>query len=267
MLVAVAKEPRDLRIARREHWYRIPVSSVEKRLRRRWPPEWVALYQTKAFGAEAFGVRYYARVKKIREVYRRELFPGEPDHERADKPYYQLMLRPLIRLERPIVSRRLRRLVFIPTTFQKLQLAAEINDLFDESPLEERLWEELRGIGVAAERQEYVYAGSRPYFLDFALYCAGGRLDVETDGDRWHANRRRAGADSLRDNALVTSGWQVLRFGSQQIREEMSGYCLPTILENVERLGGLDYRDRVDLFPRVHGGSFQRRLVAPSAPS
>jgi len=32
----------------------------------------------------------------------------------------------------------------------------------------------------------------------------------------------------------------VLRFNTVQIREEMVEYCVPTVLENINRLGGID---------------------------
>jgi hypothetical protein len=63
-------------------------------------------------------------------VKRRELFPEEPWHPRAEDEYYRVELGPLQRLARPVVSRRLRRVTFIATTLGKLLNAQEINDLF-----------------------------------------------------------------------------------------------------------------------------------------
>ena len=75
----------------------------------------------------------------IREVCRWELFPDEPEDSKSQRRYYKLELSPLSRLEQPILSRRLRRITFIPTTWEKFTSASEINDLWDESPLEDRL--------------------------------------------------------------------------------------------------------------------------------
>ena len=147
---------------------------------------------------------------------------------------------PLQRIQRPILSRRWRRIVFIPTTWQKFTAAEEINDLYDESPLEERLWAEFKRWEINAERQEFVMVKDRPYFLDFAVYCATGKIDVETDGNTWHADPARIPMDNLRDNDLETQGWRVLRFNTHHIREEMAEYCLPTIVENIEKLGGVN---------------------------
>ena len=163
-------------LARDQHWYRIPVSSVEKWLKGRWPPRWLAFYQTKVFGSDAFAVNYYCQVLDVREVRRWQLFPDQPRDDKGLRRYHQLLLGPLQRLPRPIVSRRWRRIVFIPTTWRKFASAAEINDLYDDSPLEDRLWAELKRLGIRAERQEFVAVGGRNYALDFAaLRCEPGQ--------------------------------------------------------------------------------------------
>lgn len=240
VLVAIVNNPPDLAIAREKHWYRIPVSSVEKWLKTRWPPQWLAFYQTKVFGKESYAINYYGQVLDIQQVYRWQFFPQESRDEKSRRRYYKVLLQPLQRLPKPILSRRRRRIVFIPTTWQKLIKAAEINDLYDESRLEDRLWAEFKRLKVAAERQEFVQVKKRNYALDFAIYCAAGKIDIETDGDIWHANPERAAQDNLRDNDLETAGWKVLRFTSHQIREEMEEYCLSTIAENINKLGGVD---------------------------
>ena len=80
----------------------------------------------------------------------------------------------------------------------------------------------------------------RTYALDFAIYCAAGKIDMETDGDTWHADPERIPLDNLRDNDLETAGWRILRFNTHHIQEQMAEYCLPTIVENINRLGGVD---------------------------
>jgi very-short-patch-repair endonuclease len=240
VLVAIVNSRADFDIARELGWYRIPVSSVEKWLRGRWPPRWLAFYQPKVFGDEAYAVKYYAEVLDLREVLRRDLFPDRADDPKADWPYCQILLGPLKELARPIPSKRLRRIVFIATTWDKLACAEEINDLFDESPLEDRLWGELKRLKIPAERQEPVEVNSRSYFLDFAIYCTRGGLNVETDGDTWHLVAKRVPLDNQRDNDLATAGWARLRFNGHQVREEMTEYCIPTITDNIKRLNNID---------------------------
>ncbi|HMJ63760.1 MAG TPA: DUF559 domain-containing protein [Candidatus Binatia bacterium] len=240
VLVGVLNNLVDLKIAREQHWYRIPVESARKWIGNRWPPRWLAFYQTKVFESEAFAVRYYAEVTGINEVSRCELFPTQPRNAKSGNRYYQIMLGPLQEVARPISSRKWRRIVFIRTTWEKFTAATEINDLFDESFLEDRLWKELKELGLSPERQEFVTANGRDYALDFAFYCAKGKLDVETDGDTWHADRARIPDDNRRDNDLETGGWKLLRFNSHVLNEQMKEYCIPTIVDNVKRLGGID---------------------------
>jgi very-short-patch-repair endonuclease len=240
VLVAVMNNERDLALARDSHWYRIPQDSAEKWCARCWPPRWLAFYQTKVFGREAHSVTYCAEVQEVRQVLRWELFPDGPRDTKSQKPYYQLLLGPLQRLLNPVLSRRFRKIVFIPTTWEKLQSASEINDLFDESSLEDRLWAEFKRLRIFAERQEFVDLESGLSFLDFAIYCAGGKIDVETDGDSWHANKEKAAQDNVRDNALVAKGWSVFRFGTVQVREHLTEYCIPKIVAKINALGGFE---------------------------
>lgn len=240
VLVTIMNKPLDLVLASDMHWYRIPVSSVNKWLKDAWPPKIVAFYQTQVFGKEAHAVNYFAEVERVQVVKRRDLFPSQPENSKSDLPYFKLSLKPLQRLEKPIISRRLRRIVFIPTTNERFNIAEEINDLFHGSFLEERLWRELRDLRIPAEREEYIEVKDLKLFLDFAIYCAKGSLDIETDGDFWHANPEKAAEDNYRNNALETVGWKVIRFNNRQIHEGLADYCVPIILENIERLGGLE---------------------------
>ena len=239
VLVAIMNNLLDFEIALGQQWYRIPVRSASSRLKERWPPRWLAFYQTKVFGEERWAINYYAPVRGIRVVARRELLPEDPSHPRADELYHRIEIGPLQRLPQPIVSRRWRRIVFIPTTWEKFARAVEINDLYDESPLEDRLWAEFKRHDIDAERQYFVQVRARIYALDFAIFCDQGQLDVETDGDSWHADPARIPLDNQRNNDLAGGGWSILRFNGQQIREGAAQYCVPAVLTTINRLGGL----------------------------
>ena len=78
----------------------------------------------------------------------------------------------------------------------------------------------------------------------------------------FHASPERAPQDNVRDNDLKTTGWRILRFNTSQIREKMAEYCLPTIVENISKLGGVD---EGRLVPRrinldAPGGAYQLGL-------
>ena len=235
-LVAIVNNLQDWRIVQEKLWYRVPADTAL----RRWPPQWLAFYQTKIFKDEAYSIRYFGKIKRIDRVKRVDLFPSELQNAKSGREYYQCFLESLEALPRPIVSFRQRRIVFIPTTHHKLMSAEEINDLHDDSPLEDALWEELKKLKLKAERQWHMRISKSSYFLDFALFCEEGQLNIETDGDSWHITPERAPEDNRRNNDLASGGWQVLRFSTAQIREQMTEYCVPRIVETVNRLGGME---------------------------
>lgn len=263
VLVAILRDKSDFAILQEQLWYRIPVERAPKR----WPPRWLAFYHTKAFGEMAYAVHCYGRVRQVDVVRRRDLFPHEPLNPKSDREYYRVRLDRLDRLERPIRSGRPRRIVFIPTTWHKFTTAAEINDLFHESPLEDRLWAQFRQLNISAERQWDLKLNESRYVLDFAVFCAQGQIDVETDGDTWHARRDRIPKDNRRDNALALAGWGVLRFNGKQIRESLTDYCVPKILGLINRLGGLGDEGMVPRkFFNLPGGPGQQLSLFDEAP-
>jgi very-short-patch-repair endonuclease len=214
VLVAIMNAPADMELAREAGWYRIPVSSVRKLLKGRWPPRWLAFYQTKVFGPpEAYAVNYCAAVQDIRKVSRQDLFPDTP----PDDPKS------------------------IPTTLDKFESAVEINDLWDESPLEDRLWAILKEARIRAERQYPVTTEEQTYFLDFAIFCTEGNIDVETDGDTYHIGPEHGERDNQRNNALASKGWHVIRFTTKQIHEQPVEYCVSKVEATINRLKGLDH--------------------------
>jgi hypothetical protein len=89
VLVAIINNRHDLASARERRWYRIPVGSARKWLKERWPPRWLAFYQTKIFNADAYAVRYYARVLEVRQRYRWELLHVDRRDYRRGQPVEQ----------------------------------------------------------------------------------------------------------------------------------------------------------------------------------
>ncbi len=236
LLVAILKAVSDFAILRDQGWYRIPVSSAP----RRWPPRWLAFYQPKAFGKDAYLVRYYGEVARIDQVVRSELFPNEFESELSGQLYHRIELKGLEERPEPLAATRPRRLIFVPTTWQKFLQAEQLNDLFDDSPIEDQMWSEFKRLKIGAERQWGLQACGNYYQLDFALFCQQGQIDVETDGDTWHAQVERIPLDNQRDNDIQSAGWHVLRFNGGQVREAAGSYCIAKVEEMVNRLGGLD---------------------------
>lgn len=92
---------------------------------------------------------------------------------------------------------------------------------------------------IEAERQELIQVNNKYYFLDFAIYCLNGKLDIETDGNNWHHNPKAATHDNIRNNDLSTLGWNTIRFNTKQVMENLNTYCIPQIKSNINNLGGI----------------------------
>jgi very-short-patch-repair endonuclease len=234
VLVALLKEKAHFNNLREQSWYHLPVTSTPKR----WPPEYIAFYQPKAFGFDAFRIRYFGRVKEITQTPYQKLFPNQFDSKKSDKIYHQIFVEKLEQLPHPIPSRLPRSNVFISTTWAKFINAGQLNDLFDESPLEDDIWGKFKESKIFAERQWREPFEKYFYQLDFAIFCNKGKIDVEADGDTWQAQRERIDKDNKRNNDLEKHGWHVLRFNGKQIHEEKAPY-LTQVREMINTLDGL----------------------------
>jgi very-short-patch-repair endonuclease len=200
--------------------------------------DYLAFYQTKAFGGEKWAVNYYAPTRRYRLVTRAELLPEEAEHPRAAEPYYKVEIGPLQRLPRPIPSRRLRRITFIPTTMERLLRAEEINDLWDRDPREEKLWQAFKREGIEAERQYEVEEGMVQHLVDFAIFCQEGQVAVVCEGELAGESVKVIRERQASDYGLAACGWTVLRLDRQQLSRDVPG-CLAAVREAVSRCGGL----------------------------
>lgn len=245
MLLAIFKYKDSLTRLQEGSWYHIPVATAPDSFQ---SARWLCFYQGKIFAPEAYRVQYYGEIKDYQVVPYRELFPNRIESVKSDWLYYKIYLKKLESRPEPIPSYRPRRLTFVPTTCEKFDSATQINNLFNDSPLEDLLWQELKTLDIKAERQWRLPVKKQNYYLDFSVFCNKGFIDVEADGDTWHIQKDRAAQDNKRNNAMASMGWSVLRFNGHQIHEEMQSYCLGEIQENINKLDGLSDEG---LVPRV----------------
>jgi len=223
-------------IIQKEKWYHIPVESAPKNA---LTVKYLAFYFPEVFGKRLqYKVNYYAEVQKVSIAKRIQLFPEESEHERAHKDYFQFHLKQIKELPNPIPSKRWRRIVHIPTNLEKLLSAKEINDLYDTSPLEEKMYLEMKKRKIEGERQFYIKVGDQIYFLDFGVFCRKGNIDIECDGERYHILPDALTRDRKRNNQLTSCGWQVLRFFGREINHNLQG-CFKIIERTVGNLDGL----------------------------
>ena len=220
----------------KEKWYHIPVKSAPKNISF---IEYLAFYFPGCFDKEyQHQINYYAKVLKIDTQKRIQLFSNESEHKNANQNYYQLHLGKIKKLPHPIPSKEWRRIIHIPTSRQKLLTAKEINDLWDTSPLEEKMYQALKKQRIAAERQFYVAVGGKKYYLDFGIFCRKGKIDVECDGEEYHILPEALTKDRQRNNQLTSFGWQVLRFSGKEIIRDIKE-CVNIISKTIYNLGGL----------------------------
>lgn len=231
VLVAVLNNPRDWQIARERGWYRIPLGQVPRRV----AADYLAFYQTGAFGEEGHAVNYYAPIRAFHVARRAELLPEEADHPRAQERYYKIEIGPLQRLERPVRSRRLRRVSFIPTTLHRLLVAEEINDLWWRDDRQERLQRALREVGLQVACDYRVGEPPNHVWVDLALFCCEGRLAVLIEELAGPCRELREGSPAA--YALTAAGWRVLWLSQRQVENALQD-CVAAITTQVRRLGG-----------------------------
>ena len=223
-------------IIQNQRWYHIPVESAPRNALK---IKYISFYFPSAFGKKLqYQAIYYAPVSKIDTVKRIRLFPDEIGHLRKDDNYYQFHLGKIKELPKPILSRRWRRIVHIPTTLQKLFAANEINDLYDTSPLEEKMYRALKKRRINPERQMYVNVNNQTYCLDFCIFCQKANIDLECDGERYHTLPDALARDRCRNNQLTSFGWHILRFSSTEIYRNLKK-SLSLVEKTIYSLKGL----------------------------
>lgn len=140
VLVAVMTSPRDLEIARVFGWYRIPLRTAPKVI----AVDYLAFYQTKAFGQGKWCIQFIAPVKGHELTTRAQLLCEEANHPRAKDEYYKIQIGPLEGLPEPVRAEKWRRITFFYTTGEYLLRARTVNDLVVQSEERQVLWKALR---------------------------------------------------------------------------------------------------------------------------
>ena len=100
ILITVLNNLRDFEIARLLGWYRIPLNYAPKVV----AVDYLAFYQTAAFGDDKWCIQYFAPVQGYELTTRAELLKDEADHPRANQVYYKIQIGPLVRLPEPILA-------------------------------------------------------------------------------------------------------------------------------------------------------------------
>ena len=200
VLVGVMPHPRDLELAREQHWYRVPVRRAPGGV----PAEDVGFFFPKTFGADLRWALPYSPPRTRPELVRpADLLPDEPDHPRAGDYYYKLQLGPLRQKVPPITSLHWRRITFIQTTWDRFITAEEVNDLFSTDDVYvDRVYAALKARGIQPDRRVTVREGQRDFTVDLLIPCREGAVMLATGGER-PAGALPLEGDEARDLAAV----------------------------------------------------------------
>ncbi len=249
---------KDFLIAQQQLWYRMPFKNAPPIIRE-GKAKIIAFYQTINFEKEKFTIQWFGEITKTSVVKRKELFPKEIQTSKTENEYYKIEFSSLKRLPIPIISLRPRRILFIPTTEEKLFSSKEINFLFNNSSLENKFWNELLKNSIYAEREYYITVSNKNFFLDFALFCQNKNIDIEIDGDHYHMDSTAVRNDKQRNNLLESKGWSVLRFTSKDIDEDLNG-SINVVRETVNKYGGIQDAKDTTLFTYLNKSDGQQRI-------
>jgi hypothetical protein len=69
-------------------------------------------------------------------------------------------------------------------------------------------------------------------------------VDIECDGDLWHARPEAIPADNERDNLVQANRWHVLRFNTVQLRDQAEE-TVAVVREAVNQYGGVVQPDLI----------------------
>lgn len=140
LLVCLLPSPRDLEIARLLGWYRIPLCTAPKVV----AVDYLAFYQTSAFGARGGRIEYIAEVRGHELTTRAELLKDEPNHPRAEEEYYKIQIGGLEKLKEPVIAGKWKRITFLYSTGEYLLKAKTLHDLVVDGEERQILWRSLR---------------------------------------------------------------------------------------------------------------------------
>lgn len=223
-LIAVVTNDADLRRFAEEGWYRIPARAIGRTLAADALPQLsaIALYQTGAItGGLPSAIELWGEVTEITSQLRRQILPNEPDHPAADELYHVVRVAAPQRLDRPIISRRPRRVTFIRTTREKLLHATEVNDLVIGTEAEERLWKSLEN--MQAERKYFMRVSDVMMEVDFALFPQNNTVGILVTPDE---------PEPTTTPESAADAWRILRFSPNRLQSDFAG-CLQEILSLV----------------------------------
>src|SRR3989344_374421 len=212
ILIGVVKNRRDLKLIRKEHWYRMPARYAPVRTYTH-----IAFYQPAVFGNKGKQIRYFARVKGNAIRTRRDLLPNEHSHARANELYIQVRLGNIQQLKPPVRNTVPRRVVFGFTTLRALKHARNMLDVYEIVPTEVIVGRLLKHMHIHAVPQYPLHNEGKRFRIDFAILRRQGNIAIECDNHKAHRGHAQHEKDILKNKMLRKHGWYVLRISDSDI--------------------------------------------------
>ena len=233
VLIVVVNRPQDLETILTKKWYRIPVKRMPLR-----HFDYIAFYQTTAFGKHGGQIKYFGRVTTRKKTTRAKLLPNETHHPRAHHEYYQFSFRTIRKLSRPIVNKPGMRINFGYATLNKLNRARTLASLYGIRQVEAVFHKLLAKNRIPFSAELPIRKnGKIRYRLDFAIFCRKGNINVECDMRKFHRGIR-CRKDTKRDCFMKKNGWKVRRYTDQEILSDPA-QCLKDLKICITSLGGI----------------------------
>ncbi|MEQ8674983.1 MAG: hypothetical protein RLP44_25375 [Aggregatilineales bacterium] len=181
VLVGIINRKRDFKILQEQHWYRIP----QRQMPRGINAEYLAFFLSgSVFKEQSGGVHYFARYRGVELVYRRDLLPEQPDHVRADDPYYKVILEDIQTKIPPVLNTDKRTITFVRTTWDRFTQARSIRDLYSTSDyFVDRIYHALRNRGIRSEHFWENESKDYDYAPAVRVVCEQGAFTATTQDD------------------------------------------------------------------------------------
>ncbi len=179
VLVGVIQTKRDLAFARDDHWYRIPQAQMPRGV----TTEYLAFFLSgKVFGEQSKAIQYYAPMRGLELVYRKDLIP-DATHPRANHVYYRVALGDLEAKTPPITNPTRRPISFIYTTWDRFYQAHTVSDLYSTDDFfVDRIYYALRDHGVNPVRLWAAERRSDPFAPGLKILCENGASVIASTG-------------------------------------------------------------------------------------
>ncbi len=177
VLVGVIKTKRDLAFAKDAHWYRIPQAEMPRGIQ----ADYLAFFLSGKVSANK-GIAYYAPVRGLELVYRKDLIP-DATHARANNVYYKVALGDLVERTPPITNPTRRAISFIYTTWDRFFSAQTITDLYSTDDFfVDRIYYALKDHGVNPVRLWAAENKSDPFAPGLKILCENGASVIASTG-------------------------------------------------------------------------------------